>query len=498
MARGPGRASRNDLPDNGKISFVSVGKGRTWEVHYTPKPSAIEVSRRAEPDYEPPRGKILLAKADTDGDWLETYPLNATRFGHGLFGPKYEVLRTIRFEKLNLMRAEDWESAQWTLKRLTDGFVVSPEAGLGIDFELMSIVNELEEAGVSTLVIRGGPRAGLPVLSAGTLTIARVQFDEVRRAVRGIHRRALDRAMDEKHRIARNTLLSPADSARFPEQPPVHEKGAILAAIRAGVETVLSKKDREAALGAVAPLARAVAVRKPAVVQALAREVEVITLEQLIIRFETLLAADKGEASWQTFFQTYPFALKLAFGYPIVALGDQVSVGGGRFDGKGEKITDFTASAALSGNLAIVEIKTPGTRLLGASEYREGVYAPSRDLSGSVTQVLDQRYRLQTEFATRRMNSRAWELEVYAVQCLVIIGRNPTPDDEKKSFEMFRRDLRYVTVLTFDEMLLKLKTILDFLRADLPAGGADEPKTAPSVEEDGGSGPDRADEAPRD
>lgn len=466
-------------------------------MHYTPKASAIEISRRAEPDYEPPRGKILLAKADTDGDWLETYPLNATRFGHGLFGPKYDVLRTIRFEKLNLMRAEDWESAQWTLKRLTDGFVVSPEAGLGVDYELISIVDELEQAGVSTLVIRGGPRAGLPVLSEGTLTIARVQFDEVRRAVRGIHRRALDRAMDEKHRIAHNALLSAADASNFPEQPPVHEKGAILAAIRAGVETVLSKKDREEALGAIAPLARAVAVRKPSVVQALAREVEMITLEQLILRFETLLAADKGEASWQTFFQTYPFALKLAFGYPIVALGDQVSVGGGRFDGKGEKITDFTASAALSGNLALVEIKTPDTKLLGAVEYRDSVYAPSRELSGSVNQVLDQRYRLQTEFATRRMNSRAWELEVYAVHCLVIIGRNPTTDDEKKSFELFRRDLRYVTVLTFDEMLLKLKTILDFLRSDLPVDGEPGEATLATPAVQGGeSDPDHADAAP--
>lgn len=478
MARGPAGGARNDLPDNGKITFAPVRKGRAWEVRYTPKAKAIETSLRAEPDYTPPRGPILIAKADTEAGWIETYPLNATRMGHGLFGPKYDVLRTIRFEALNLFGAEDWESAQYALKGLTAGFVVTPEAGLGLDYELISIVDELEAAGVSTLIVRNGPRKGLPTFDAGTLTVARIQFDEVRRGVRTIHRRALDRAMDEKHRLAHNALLTAADSTRFPETPVSHEKGAILAAIRAGVETVLPRKDREAALSAVAPLARDVVTRKPAAVQALAREVELITLEELIKRYEKLLGEDRGEAAWQTFFKTYPFALKLAFGYPIIAMGDQVSVGGGRFDGKGEKITDFTASAALSGNLALIEIKTPDTALLGKVPYREGVYAPSRDLSGSITQVLDQKYQLQIDFASKRLKSRAFDLEVYAVQCLVIVGRNPAGDDEKKSFEMFRRDLRHVLVLTFDEMLLKLKTILDFLRSDLPAVTEADAETA--------------------
>jgi hypothetical protein len=156
-------------------------------------------------------------------------------------------------------------------------------------------------------------------------------------------------------------------------------------------------------------------------------------------------------------------------GHPIVAIGDQVSVGGGRFDGKGEKIADFTATAALSGNLALVEIKKPHSRLLGKEPYRDGVFAPSRELSGSVAQVLDQKYQMQTDFATKKVKSRSWEVEAYAIQCLVIIGSNPLTDDEKKSFELFRRDLRQVLVITFDELLAKLQTILDFLKADLPS-----------------------------
>jgi len=466
------------LPDYGKSIFASPGKGETWTLHFKPKPSAIQLAAQVDPTFQPPNQPILLARADSGAGWIEVYPTNTTALRHGLFGPKYPLLRTIRFEKLTMLSAKAIEDAQWVLGRLIDGFVTTPEAGLGIDFELMSIVDELEAANVSRLVVRAGPRKGLPAfLSDGSLMIAGVQFDELRRAVRRIHDKALDQARDEKHRTVHNTLLTVADTSRFPEQPPPYSRGAIVAAIRAGTEAGLSTKDQDATLAAMAPIARDVVSRKPQAVEQLVREIELVTLEELIVRFEKRLAANGDEQIWQRFFKTHPFVLKLAFGYPILAMGDQVSVGGGRFDGKGEKIADFTAMAALSGNLAIIEIKKPGTRLLGKIPYRDGVYAPARELSGSVTQVLDQKYQLQTDFAAKKVKSRAWEVEAYAIHCLVVIGRNPTADDEKKSFELFRRDLRQVTVITFDELLAKLKSILDFLKADLPK--------EPEVEADG-------------
>lgn len=99
MARGPMRA---ELPDNGDISFQAADGGRKWEVYYKPKPEMVKRTRLEEPDRTVPSGKLLIAKADTTGGWIETYPLNASRVGHGLFGPKYDVLKTIRFENLSL------------------------------------------------------------------------------------------------------------------------------------------------------------------------------------------------------------------------------------------------------------------------------------------------------------------------------------------------------------------------------------------------------------
>src|ERR1019366_6213052 len=48
-------------------------------------------------------------------------------------------------------------------------------------------------------------------------------------------------------------------------------------------------------------------------------------------------------------------------------------------------------------------------------------------------------------------------VESYAIKCVVVIGRVPTGPDEKKSLELFRNNLNDVLVVTFDELLEKLR-----------------------------------------
>ena len=47
----------------------------------------------------------------------------------------------------------------------------------------------------------------------------------------------------------------------------------------------------------------------------------------------------------------------------------------------------------------------------------------------------------------------------YSIQCIVIVGTAPTGKDERKSLELFRNAAKDVTVVTFDELLEKLKEI---------------------------------------
>src|SRR3954462_11778197 len=69
-------------------------------------------------------------------------------------------------------------------------------------------------------------------------------------------------------------------------------------------------------------------------------------------------------------FHDNPFVLRLAFGYPVIQMGEQVSVGGGKFTGTGGKVSDYAVKAAATGNLALIEIKTGETPLLEKTEYR--------------------------------------------------------------------------------------------------------------------------------
>ena len=82
-------------------------------------------------------------------------------------------------------------------------------------------------------------------------------------------------------------------------------------------------------------------------------------------------------------------------------LDGQVSVGGRKFTGGGDNVSDFAVRAAASGNLALIEIKTPDMVLVEATEYRGELHAPSRELSGAVNQVLDQRYQLADSSSQR-------------------------------------------------------------------------------------------------
>ena len=77
--------------------------------------------------------------------------------------------------------------------------------------------------------------------------------------------------------------------------------------------------------------------------------------------------------------------------------------------------------------------------------------------------MLDQCYQLQQNIASIKNNNRIYDIESYAVNSILVIGTMPSNEDEKKSFEMYRRNSKNVQIITFDELLLKLKQLHEFL-----------------------------------
>lgn len=321
--------------------------------------------------------------------------------------------------------------------------------------------------GVTDLRLLRGRRSGLPAVEGSSYVIAAKTFDGARKAINRAHERALAIAAEEKRAFAHNTLLTAIDPEKYPQTYRPYHKDAILEAIGNSLarSVVLSGGDRKAVVSAATSAVRSMrrSTEREALLE-LSREIDVVTLEDLLERLKIMLAKKLKEGDWQTFFIDNPFVLRLVFGLPIMMIGGQVSVGGRKFSGSGDKISDFAVKAAASGNLALIEIKAPETPLLETRAYRSDLYAPAREISGAVNQVLDQRYQLQKSITVLKDTSGIWEVESYAVQGLVIAGRTPTGKPQLKSFELFRNGLKSVMVITFDELLSKLEHLLEVLR----------------------------------
>ena len=93
-----------------------------------------------------------------------------------------------------------------------------------------------------------------------------------------------------------------------------------------------------------------------------------------------------NEEFWQRTLSQNSFVFAQLFSFPVIILEDKAYLGGKGISNKSGNIVDFLCANNLTGNTALIEIKTPKTKLLG-SQYRGDVYNISSELSGSVIQV---------------------------------------------------------------------------------------------------------------
>lgn len=61
------------------------------------------------------------------------------------------------------------------------------------------------------------------------------------------------------------------------------------------------------------------------------------------------------------------------------------------------------------------------------------------------------------------------------IRCVVIAGRTPIKDAHRRSFDIFRNACKEVDVVTFDELLGKLRLLQQHLSSPLPEPGSAAP-----------------------
>jgi len=172
-------------------------------------------------------------------------------------------------------------------------------------------------------------------------------------------------------------------------------------------------------------------------------------------------AAEKedDEQFWQMELSSRKGILERLIGGYALFLQREFHVGTTNAEGKGSKRSDFALIDGLNNNLTFVEIKTPNTKLLG-SAYR-GTYPLSSELSGTISQVLNQRNELIMNFYSKRYTSES-VFEVFSPRCFVIVGDLKSLGGKKeklKAFEVQRQAVAaHVTIVTFDELYHQFST----------------------------------------
>ncbi len=193
--------------------------------------------------------------------------------------------------------------------------------------------------------------------------------------------------------------------------------------------------------------------------------------QEVIKEFESSLAVHPdNEGYWEHFFEDHHWILQSAFSAPVFILSGETYLGGkmpvGR-QGKGGVATDFLIADDTTKSFAVVEIKTPSAHLVGP-RYRGSddtghdneVYAMHAELSGGIVQV-----RNQIAVAVEHFQSvlcKGYEDKINRVhpKGVLVIGTSAQLSQRQKdSFNQFRHALHSLTVITFDELLIRLKLL---------------------------------------
>lgn len=482
---------------HGKLLLKSLSS-TCVEVFYVPSQQKLEQSGLNTTDAAPPRVKLL--EIDGEIQHLKIFPINTLSGNDEFLKPKYRQIEYITLEGSTIVYLPDGsnstsdshgifispffgqteplekdidlesvpvvpstqEDVMAILEGLPSGFTKDYDYGLGLAKPYRFIINAVEKLTQCTGIVISSNVETQINEKEKIFYISFDDFDEARKSIDTNIRRSRKEARSANSSITYNFF---ANRIGRPEEPVKIERHRLRRQLANASQTEepLSKNVKELLLGLLSKNIESITEIRSEKLSKFQGDIELVKLDDLIQRFEEMLTGNYQESSWQRFLKENSFALSLIFGYPIIKVQEQASVGGRTLWGRGGKIADFVFKNTLTNNVAIIEIKTPQAKLLNQKTYREGVYTPSAELSGAINQALDQKYHFEGQILLDKGRSGIHDIESYSIHCGLIIGTMPTEADQKKSFEFFRGNSKNVEILTFDELLEKIKKLRDFL-----------------------------------
>jgi hypothetical protein len=183
-------------------------------------------------------------------------------------------------------------------------------------------------------------------------------------------------------------------------------------------------------------------------------------------KFEGMLIEDLPENDWQDFFEQNTWIFGYGLRYQILrSVHEQPNYGGANITGAGGQRGDFlTATAADAKFTCLVEIKKPTTLLIQRTEYRNGAWGVSNELSGAISQIQVNCAQWEMSGARTEENREMLaEVNTVSPKGIIVVGHTRTLDvwSKRNSFERFRREVHNPEIITYDELYERARYIVE-------------------------------------
>lgn len=192
--------------------------------------------------------------------------------------------------------------------------------------------------------------------------------------------------------------------------------------------------------------------------------------KESLSEYEGMLKSPENytESDWQRFFERneWIFGYGLKYKY-LKILQREAHVSKTDLNGGNDVITDFLMSD--SRYTKIVELKTPTTKLFTKRQGRSDTWFLSSELTDAVSQILAQKANWEIESQTRNytVDGKLIHEESFDTECILIIGSLSCIDGtdreqliKRKTLELYRRNLKNIDILFYDEILERSRYIV--------------------------------------
>jgi len=190
-----------------------------------------------------------------------------------------------------------------------------------------------------------------------------------------------------------------------------------------------------------------------------------------IKEFERWLSnlGEHTEPEWQAFLEKNEWIFGYGLRYRYLAiLQRECHVSGTDLDGKNSVISDFLVSDTRFTKL--VELKRPDTPLFKSGKNRSEAWQLSGELTDAVSQILCQKahWELASQSNCYKSDGNKITESTYDVDCILLIGTSEQfsgddkeSDIKRKTIELYRRNMRNIEIIFFDELLDRARFIVE-------------------------------------